>query len=398
MDENTICLLLKDHQDTMEKLAQQQAMALRAELQATRGLLQNRQGAGVIKVASMSVTSVLYLKDEVPIATGGATDTFGIRETLMLTLLKHVLEIILVISRTSEGISRRLDRTNLSKQACVYIRLVKTSANDSVVAIKNHFILQVRTTWSKWISSLCVFVMYWIVKREVEAAVLFLLFLCMLRSKTRTLSQMRLRIYQTPCSSLSISRDSNSTYELLVSRPTTLGDAFFLARITEARFEAIAEKEHNIKEKADTTLTLPSEEASPVVKGPLDASEYTLLSLRSEYPNFKIQEKAVEYVRALNDAPLKVRDKFAEFFKDKGSVENVLSATKLPKCENSHSAYYPYHLEDKMNFEGVGNVTPWPAKVGRRKRVKCYVQGSGRRKRKKGYWSRLRKVVRDGLG
>ncbi|GKF85346.1 hypothetical protein Tco_0253173, partial [Tanacetum coccineum] len=53
MDENAICLLLKDHQDVMEKLAQQQAVAfhalfdtLRAELQATRGLLQNRQGAG----------------------------------------------------------------------------------------------------------------------------------------------------------------------------------------------------------------------------------------------------------------------------------------------------------------------------------------------------------------
>ncbi|GKD77975.1 hypothetical protein Tco_1340596 [Tanacetum coccineum] len=191
-----------------------------------------------------------------------------------------------------------------------------------------------------------------------------------------------------------------------------MGDAFSLARITEAHFEAIAEKEQNIKEKADTTLSLPIEEVSPVVKGPLDASEDTLLSLRSEDPNFKIQEKAVEYVRALNAAPLKVvfagpvdevssviedvfdidesnvegmqvRDKFAEFFEDKGSVEKVLSATKLPKGGNSHSAYSPYHLEDKVNFEGVGNVTPWAAEVGRRKRVKCYVQGSGRRKRKK---------------
>ncbi|GKD71538.1 hypothetical protein Tco_1325628 [Tanacetum coccineum] len=199
---------------------------------------------------------------------------------------------------------------------------------------------------------------------------------------------------------------------LLVSIPTTLGDAFSLARITEARFEVIAEKEQNIKEKAYTTLTFPSEEASPVVKGPLDASEDTLLSLRSEDPNFKIQEKAIEYVRALNAAPLKVvfvgsvdevsgviedvfdidesnvegmqdRDKFAEFFEDKGSVEKVLSATKLPKCGNSHSSYSPYHLEDKVNFEGMGNVTPWAAKVERRKRVKCYAQGSGRRKRKK---------------
>nr|GEW51645.1 RNA-directed DNA polymerase, eukaryota, reverse transcriptase zinc-binding domain protein [Tanacetum cinerariifolium] len=98
----------------------------------------------------------------------------------------------------------------------------------------------------------------------------------------------------------------NLQHEFLVSRPTTLGDAFSLAHITEARFETIAEIEQNIKEKAYTTLTLPSEEASPVVKGPLDASKDTLISLRSEDPNFKIQEKEVEYDRALNVAPFEV--------------------------------------------------------------------------------------------
>ncbi|GKC17937.1 hypothetical protein Tco_1014719 [Tanacetum coccineum] len=158
----------------------------------------------------------------------------------------------------------------------------------------------------------------------------------------------------------------------------------------------------------------------------MHASEDTLLSLRSKDPNFKIQEKAIEYVRALNAAPLKVvfagpvdkvssvieddfdidvsnvegmqvRDKFVEFFEDKGSVKKVLSATKLSKCGNSRSTYSPYHLEDNMNFEGVGNVTPWAAKVGRRKRMKCYVQGSGRRKRKKviGRGSGRRKVNQE---
>nr|GEW33437.1 reverse transcriptase domain-containing protein [Tanacetum cinerariifolium] len=98
----------------------------------------------------------------------------------------------------------------------------------------------------------------------------------------------------------------NLQHELLVLRTTTLGDAFFLARIIETCFEAIAEKELNIKEKANTTISLPSEKALPVVKGTLDASEDTLLSLRSEDLNIKIQEKAVEYVRALNAAPLEV--------------------------------------------------------------------------------------------
>ncbi|GJV07239.1 hypothetical protein Tco_1344895 [Tanacetum coccineum] len=137
---------------------------------------------------------------------------------------------------------------------------------------------------------------------------------------------------------------------------------------------------------------MPSEESSPVVKGPLDASEDTLLSLRSKDPNFKIQEKPVEYVRALNVAPFEVvfagpvdevRGKFAEFSKYKGCVEKVLSATKLPEGGNSYSAYSPYHIEGKVIFEGVRNVTPWAADGGRRKRVKCYVQGSRRRKRKK---------------
>ncbi|GJU58034.1 reverse transcriptase domain-containing protein [Tanacetum coccineum] len=156
---------------------------------------------------------------------------------------------------------------------------------------------------------------------------------------------------------------------------TTLGDAFSLTCIIEARFEAIAEKEQNIKEKADTTISVPSEEASPMVKGPLDANEDTLLSLRSEDPNFRIQEKTVEYVRALNAAPLEVvRSKSAEFSEDKESVEKVLSATKLPEGENSHSAYSPYHLEGKVNFEGVGNATPWAADIERRKMVKAAIQ------------------------
>ncbi|GJT60435.1 hypothetical protein Tco_1003968 [Tanacetum coccineum] len=53
-------------------------------------------------------------------------------------------------------------------------------------------------------------------------------------------------------------------------------------------FEAIAKKEHNISEKADTTLSLPSEEVLLVVEGPINASKDTILS------------------SALNDAPLEV--------------------------------------------------------------------------------------------
>ncbi|GJW81869.1 hypothetical protein Tco_0145844 [Tanacetum coccineum] len=67
-------------------------------------------------------------------------------------------------------------------------------------------------------------------------------------------------------------------------------DAFHVknAHMTEAYFEAISKKEQNIPEKANTTLSLPSKEASPVVEGPLDASKDTILS------------------SALNAAPLEV--------------------------------------------------------------------------------------------
>ncbi|GKB39519.1 hypothetical protein Tco_0884461 [Tanacetum coccineum] len=50
---------------------------------------------------------------------------------------------------------------------------------------------------------------------------------------------------------------------------------------------------------------------------------------------------------------------------------------------DSQSAYSTYHLEGKVTFEGVENVTPWALDVERRKRVLCYVQGSRKRKRKK---------------
>ncbi|GJZ44662.1 hypothetical protein Tco_0591917 [Tanacetum coccineum] len=63
---------------------------------------------------------------------------------------------------------------------------------------------------------------------------------------------------------------------LLRSNPSTLGEDFFKARITEARFEIIAkeEKEHIIEKKIDVILPLQSEFASPKAKGSLNVDEY----------------------------------------------------------------------------------------------------------------------------
>nr|GEV33942.1 retrotransposon Gag protein [Tanacetum cinerariifolium]GEV34223.1 retrotransposon Gag protein [Tanacetum cinerariifolium] len=63
--------------------------------------------------------------------------------------------------------------------------------------------------------------------------------------------------------------------KLLRARPATLGEAFYLARIIEARLKAIAEKEKEeiIKKKADVILSLRSELASPDIKRSLDGDE-----------------------------------------------------------------------------------------------------------------------------
>ncbi|PWA69618.1 class II heat shock protein [Artemisia annua] len=63
--------------------------------------------------------------------------------------------------------------------------------------------------------------------------------------------------------------------EVLRARPKTLGEAFSLAYIVEARFEAIAEKEkeHIIEKKSDTIPSLQSEFVSPEIKGSLDVDK-----------------------------------------------------------------------------------------------------------------------------
>ncbi|GKB29315.1 hypothetical protein Tco_0868716 [Tanacetum coccineum] len=60
------------------------------------------------------------------------------------------------------------------------------------------------------------------------------------------------------------------------SNPSTLGEDFFKARITEARFEIIAkeDKEHIVEKIIDVILPLQGEFASPKAKGSLNADEY----------------------------------------------------------------------------------------------------------------------------
>ncbi|GJR83448.1 hypothetical protein Tco_0154233 [Tanacetum coccineum] len=77
-------------------------------------------------------------------------------------------------------------------------------------------------------------------------------------------------------------------------------------------------------------LTVPLE---VVFTGPVDEASCVIEDV------FDMDESNVEGMH--------VHDKFAKFFEYRGSMEKVLSATKLPKGGNSHSTYSPYHLEDK---------------------------------------------------
>nr|GEZ75479.1 hypothetical protein [Tanacetum cinerariifolium] len=132
--------------------------------------------------------------------------------------------------------------------------------------------------------------------------------------------------------------------ELLGARPTTLRETFSLAHLIEARVEATAHKKKATTEKKET----------------IKETTYTLTSLQSQVASLEAKSKFAEFF-----------EDNVEFSEDKESVENVVSATKLPKGGNSHSAYSSYHLEGKVDFEVVGNVTPWAADVERRKIVKC---------------------------
>ncbi|GKE37819.1 NDR1/HIN1-like protein 6, partial [Tanacetum coccineum] len=100
--------------------------------------------------------------------------------------------------------------------------------------------------------------------------------------------------------------------------PTTLREAFSIARIMEAHFESIAGKKLNIEEKIDIVLSWPSEEAPPVIEGSLDANEdIGVVEVSSAIDDvFDIGESNVER--------MEVRSEFSEFSENKESVEEVV--------------------------------------------------------------------------
>nr|GEU70790.1 hypothetical protein [Tanacetum cinerariifolium] len=229
---------------------------------------------------------------------------------------------------------------------------------------------------------------------------------------------------------------------LLRLAPTTLGEAFSIARIMKPRFETIAGKKLNIVEKIDIVLSWPSEEALPVIKGSLDANEdigvvevssaiddvfdigesnAESIEVRSEFREFSENKESVkevvmgggEFDGRLDEINLNLSEELAD--NGVSPIPTSLVAHESPRVrqlwerigigdahgfmDNGHnykfvqpnvqgwmsdfqSAYSSYNLEGKVIFEGGRSVAAWVAEGGRM--VLCYVQGSGRRKRKKG--------------
>ncbi|GJX30640.1 hypothetical protein Tco_0240495 [Tanacetum coccineum] len=160
----------------------------------------------------------------------------------------------------------------------------------------------------------------------------------------------------------------NLQHELLVSRPTTLGDAFSLARIIEARFEAIAkkEKEQIVKKKTDAIIPLQSELASPKIKGSLNADkDIGVDELSSAIDGvFDMGESNVE--------SMEVRSNFGEFSKNKKSVEEVLGGGETLGVDEDNESGNAATDEGDNAVEG-GDISILNSLIGGDKEVQYYV-------------------------
>ncbi|GJS47703.1 ty3-gypsy retrotransposon protein [Tanacetum coccineum] len=190
MDEHTVRLLLKEHQDAAERLAQQQAAtfqaqfeALRAELQAATGLRQVRHGGGGDQGALLPRSMRL----DVPKFSGVDPESWLFSINEYFTLLN-----------TAADQRLRIVGFNLEGAAAEWFRWMT----------RNGLI----TDWPRTVADY---------QGEFKK----------LMNRVTDISEALLISFYISGLKLPLQR------ELLVSKPTTLGDAFALARVTEARLE-----------------------------------------------------------------------------------------------------------------------------------------------------------------
>ncbi|GJV24997.1 ty3-gypsy retrotransposon protein [Tanacetum coccineum] len=332
MDENTVCLWLKDHQDAFEKLVRQQAKAfqlqfdkLHAELQATRGLLQNRQRGGEQSPQSMRLDVLKFSGDDPDRWIFVITEYFSLLNT---PADQHL----------------RIVEFNLEGAAVEWFRLMT----------KNGLI----TTWARFEESV----------------------------KNRSGPSK----YEDPRGALSkllqlgTVKDYQGEFEKLMNRvrdtPDSLLISFYISGL-KLNLQHKRGKCLSFKKKTDAILPLQSELASPKIKGSVNADEdiggealgvgedddsgnvatgeddYAVENEDISILNSLIGvDKEVQYyvdtLHVLIQFLKRLNDKYIKKKKMKAAMQRRLWDPKIK------INFFKHHLEDKVVFKGVESVTP----------------------------------------
>ncbi|GJT24412.1 50S ribosomal protein HLP, mitochondrial-like protein [Tanacetum coccineum] len=159
------------------------------------------------------------------------------------------------------------------------------------------------------------------------------------------------------------------------SKPTTLGEAFYLAHIVEALAPTIEPKVVPEAIVHEGLVNDPAEGLKVVGTHPM-AETKREMGIDNEVGG---GTKSVAHTEALPRHVL--------VGGDEATWEGM---------PNSQSTYFPCHLVGKVSFEDVGSVTASTAEGERR--MLCYVQGNTRRKRKRGVGYGSKRQEHSGSG
>nr|GEW52025.1 protein kinase, catalytic domain-containing protein [Tanacetum cinerariifolium] len=175
--------------------------------------------------------------------------------------------------------------------------------------------------------------------------------------------------------------------EFLRSNPSTLREAFFIARITEARFE---------NENSQVVDTIVGDQEDPDMK---DKQKVKMANVREienikdeEGKNVKDQQDSEGDDDTNNDdvgymrQPIEDESGFLAHEIKYLNVNQKKEDHKNNKSTQENRVLKGKDVSDEKSRE-VFIITPWAAEGGRK--VLCYVQGSERRKRKKSVSCRM---------
>nr|GEX68728.1 hypothetical protein [Tanacetum cinerariifolium] len=171
--------------------------------------------------------------------------------------------------------------------------------------------------------------------------------------------------------------------ELLRLKPTTLGEAFSLARIAEARFEderptiAIA-KPNDLTARESCFSTLKVDKADNT-EPPLSADSFGNNGGDDSESDLMTPAEEVVGIRHISTLFFLFEHESLRSLQlwERIGISDVHG---LMDNEGNHNFVQP-NAGEQMRLHAMVTVTPWASDNRRRKRVKCYVQGGGRGKK-----------------